>query len=42
MKSLASAYKVAIAGLAFTGFVVLAFAASAGEISNGVVKIAGG
>ena len=39
MKSLASACKVAIAGLAFTGFVALAFAASAGEISNGVVKI---
>jgi branched-chain amino acid transport system substrate-binding protein len=39
MKSLASACKVAAAGLAFTGFVALAFAASAGEISNGVVKI---
>lgn len=39
MKSLASVCKLAIASVAFTGIVVLASAASAGEISGGVVKI---
>lgn len=39
MKSLASVCKLAIASVAFTGIVALASAASAGEISGGVVKI---
>lgn len=39
MKFLASVCKLAIASVAFTGIVVLASAASAGEISGGVVKI---